>query len=89
MISEFFINLGASIVAWFLSLFGTDPIPTWLADLAPMITELWARVEGLGAWLPLGLLGTVSVGLLLLWAAFWLVKGIRWLWGLTPFSGGS
>ncbi|MDF2508048.1 MAG: hypothetical protein K0Q52_1907 [Microbacterium sp.] len=89
MISEFFINLGASIAAWFLSLFGTDEPPTWLADVAGFWADLATRVEGLGAWVPLGFLGTVIVSLLGIWAVFWLVKGIRWLWGLTPLSGGS
>lgn len=89
MISEFFLNLAATIGAWFLSLFGTEGPPAWLTTAGGFIAELAARVAGLGAWVPWPLFGTVTTAVLALWAGFWLVKGIRWLWGLTPLSGGS
>lgn len=89
MISEWFIDIGLGLQAWFLGLFGDEPIPDWLTSTSTFISELGLRVSGLGAWVPLGLLGTVCVGLLGFWGLFWLVKGIRWVWGLTPFSGGS
>lgn len=89
MITEWFISIGQAIAQWFLGLFGTDAPPDWITSVAGFVTELFARVAGLGAWLPFPLIGTVGAALLGLWAVFWLIKGIRWLWGLTPFSGGS
>jgi hypothetical protein len=57
-------------------------VSTFLADIV-------TRVQGLGAWIPFALFGGMAGTLLAIWAVFWIVKGIRWLWGLTPFSGGS
>jgi hypothetical protein len=89
MISEFFLHLGTSIAAWFLGLFGTGDPPAWIADAGSFIAEVFTRVQGLGAWMPLPLMLTVGLFVLGFWGEVWLVKGIRWLWGLTPFSGGS
>jgi hypothetical protein len=89
VISEWFIGLALTIQEWFLGLFGDDPVPTWITEPATFLAEISARVSGLGAWFPFPLLFTMIGTLLAAWLGFWLVKGIRWLWGLTPFSGGS
>lgn len=89
MIAEWFVGLFAGIQTWFVGLFGTAAVPEWLSTVASFLGDVTARASGLGAWLPWALMGTVGGGLLTLWGALWLVKGVRWVWGLTPFSGGS
>ena len=89
MISEWFIQMWTGIQTWFVGLFGTADPPAFLAQVAGFIGDLSARISGLGAWMPMGLLGTVAVAVLGLWFALWVVKFVRWVWGLTPFSGGS
>lgn len=89
MISEWFLSIAAGIQEWFLGLFGEDEPPEWLDGVAAFVSDIIARAAGLGAWVPFPLLGSMLAGVLAIWAGFWLVKGIRWIWGLTPFSGGS
>ncbi|MFT4281575.1 hypothetical protein [Microbacterium sp.] len=89
MIVEFFIDLWEIICTWFLDLFGTGNPPSWLSDFGSFLAELVHRAAGLGAWFPFQLLGTVAGTYFVIWITLWLVKGVRWLWGLTPFSGGS
>lgn len=89
MITEFFLSIFTTIAQWFIGLFGTDGPPEWMVEFASFITELVARASGLGAWFPFVLFGTVFGAVIALWLALWGPKFIRWLWGLTPFSGGS
>ena len=89
MITEFFLTLAGLLQEWFVGLFGTDDPPEWMSAPVEFFADLAVRVSGLGAWFPLPLLGIICAGLLAIWAGFWIVKGIRWLWGLTPLSGGS
>lgn len=89
MITEWFISLGVGIADWFLGLFGEDEPPVWLDGIADFFADLATRAAGLGAWIPWPLFVTVATFVLALWSVFWIVKGVRWIWGLTPFSGGS
>lgn len=89
MITEWFLTLLDGVQAWFVGLFGTDDPPAWIAAPTSFFADLAARVAGLGAWFPFAMLGVVGTAVLAIWLTFWIVKGARWLWGLTPFSGGS
>lgn len=89
MITEWFMSIGLSIAQWFLGLFGDDPAPDWLTGFSGFIADMFDRVSGLGAWFPFVIFGAAVAANFSLWIVLWSVKGIRWLWGLTPFSGGS
>lgn len=89
MVTEWLIGLGVAIVEWFVSLFGDAEPPEWLTGVSGFIAELFARASGLGAWVPFVLIGIVGGSVFATWAVLWLVKLIRWAWGLTPLSGGS
>ena len=89
MVSEWFMSLLQTVVQWFCSLFPTDDPPVWLTTVGSVLTDVINRASGLGAWFPFALLGTVGGFLLAMWAVLWGIKGVRWLWGITPFSGGS
>lgn len=89
MIVEWFLDIMAGIQTWFLSLFGTAAPPEWINGAADTLTDVINRASGLGAWFPFPLMGAVAVFLLGLWLVLWSIKGARWLYGLTPISGGS
>lgn len=87
MIVEWFLELCNGVGRWFISLFGDAEPPEWLAGAAGWIGELIARSSGLGAWFPFVFFGGVAGSLFALWFVLWLVKLIRWGWGL--FTGGT
>lgn len=89
MIVEFFMQILATIQGWFIDLLGTDSPPPWVKGAAAALGDVIERASGLGAWFPFALLATVTAFLLSLWLVLWSIKGGRWVWGLTPFSGGS
>lgn len=89
MIVEWLMDLWAAFCDWFLSLFGTDPVPAWLSDLGPFVADILDNASGLGAWFPFVVFGAVASTVCAVWLTLWLIKGLRWLYGLTPFSGGS
>lgn len=82
-------ELWAGIVEWFAGLFGEGELWPWLTGLGDFISELLENAAGLGAWFPFVLFGAVATAYFGLWGLFWGIKFLRWLWGLTPFSGGS
>ena len=89
MITEWIMSIGVSIAEWFISLFGTGEPPEWLSTITTWLGTLMASVVGLGAWVPWGLLITVSTGVFAVWLIGFLVKGVRWLIGLIPTMGGG
>lgn len=89
MITEWFLELMGGIAEWFMSLFGSQDPPAWMTGVGSFVGDLAGRASGLGAWFPFTLFGIVAGTCFALWLTFWIVKGVRWVWGLTPFSGGS
>lgn len=89
MIVEWLMDVWANVAEWFVGLLPQDPPPEFLENLVSFFMQLVDSAAGLGAWIPWAYLGVVAAALLLWWTVSVSVKGIRWLWGLTPFSGGS
>lgn len=89
MIAEWFIGIYTGMLEWFLELLPTDDPPEFLTSAPDAVETITQSAAGLGAWVPWSYLGIVASTILLLWGILSLVKGVRWLWGLTPFSGGS
>lgn len=89
MITEWLIDMALAVVDWFVSLFGDATVPDWLTGVSGWISDLLQNAAGLGAWIPFVLLATVAGSVFGTWLVLWIVKAIRWIWGLTPLSGGS
>lgn len=89
MILEWLSDLWAGICDWFLGMFPTDDAPDWAVQVGTFLGNIASSASGLGVWIPWVLLGSVGAVVLTTWLVLVSVKGIRWLWGLTPFSGGS
>jgi len=89
MITEAIINVFVALAEWFIGLFGDDDPPSWIEGAAGAVTDVLGYAAGLGAWFPFVVLGAVAGFLIGLWIVLWSIKGGRWVWGLTPLSGGS
>lgn len=89
MITEWLMHIWTGIVEWISSLLPDDDPPAFLTGIGDALGFVVGSAAGLGAWVPWPLMGTVAAIILTLWTVLVSIKGIRWLWGLTPFSGGS
>lgn len=89
MITEWFISLAVGFLQWATGLLGTAAPPQFISDAAGAVTGIVNSAAGLGAWIPWAYLGVVGGGVLTYWLVVVGVKAVRWVWGLTPFSGGS
>lgn len=89
MITESFLDLWYGFCGWVLDLFPDDPPPPWVSDVAGFVTDLLEGAAGLGAWFPFAFFGIVAGTVVTLWIVFWAIKGLRWVYGLTPFAGGT
>ncbi len=89
MIVEWALSLASGFVHWVAGLFGTADAPAFIGTIASFVTGLVNAAAGLGAWVPWAFIGITSGIMGLLWGTVFAIKAVRWLWGLTPFSGGS
>lgn len=89
MIPEWLMDIWVGFTEWVLTLFGEDAPPSWLLNVGPFMTDVLQKASGLGAWFPFQVFGAVASFIAALWLAFWLIKGVRWLYGFTPFAGGT
>jgi hypothetical protein len=89
VITEWLLSFAEAIGDWFIGLFPDEEPPSWITGVSDYIADLFQNASGLGAWVPFVLLGTVASAVFGLWLVLWLIKLVRWVWGLTPFSGGS
>jgi hypothetical protein len=89
VITEWFIAFFSDLLDWFLEFFGDHEPPAWIGDAAVFVTDLFNSIAGLGAWVPFPVFGMVAAAVSVFGFVLFGVKGLRWLYGLTPFSGGS
>lgn len=90
MISEFFINLGAVIASWFIALL---PDADWddgmTLTVANHMSSLFTAAGQISNWFPFTVLSATFVFVMGAYTVLFMAKVTRWLWGLTPLSGGS
>lgn len=90
MIVEFFIALGAGITEWFLSML---PDNDWddgmVVTASNALSSVFSAAGGISNWMPWTVLSATFVFVMGAYVALFMAKVTRWLWGLTPFSGGS
>lgn len=89
MITESFLDIWFGFCSWVIDMFPTDPPPDFLTGMGGFITDLFNGAAGLGAWFPFDFFGFVAFTVVTLWLVFWAIKGLRWVYGLTPFAGGT
>jgi hypothetical protein len=88
MIVEWIIYIATGFGEWVAGLFPTLDIPAELVNLDDSVNQLFMYGEGLGAFIPWGVVGTLAAIPLLVWVAGLTIKTIRALVAHIPFVGG-
>lgn len=90
MITDWIMDLFAGLGEWFISLM---PDLNWangmVVSASNVITSLMIGAASIGAWFPWDVLVSTAIVVLGVYFALFGLKVVRWLWGLTPLSGGS
>lgn len=90
MITEWLIDLFVGIGEWFASLL---PDMDWangmVVDASNAVGSVMVAAAQISAWFPWGVLTATASVVLGIYVALFALKFIRFVWGLTPFSGGS
>jgi len=89
MITEWLINVGATVATWFLSLIPSWQIPDFFTTLDSQINSLFAGASGFSVWVPWTVVVT-AIGISLgSWVIGLSVKAIRAIASYLPFIGGA
>lgn len=90
MISEFFIEVWVSVCAFFLAML---PDADWddgmVVTASNSLSSVLTAAGQLANWFPWTVLSATLVFVIGAFVALFMAKVTRWLWGLTPLSGGS
>lgn len=90
MIAEWFIGIGVGLSAWFLGMLpDTDWDDGMVVTGANALSSLMLAGGQISNWFPLDILALALSVTITAYVLLLLVRIVRWLWGLTPFSGGS
>ena len=90
MITEWFIDLLVGFAEWFLTLLpDMDWADGMVVDASNAMSSVMVAAASISAWFPWGVLFATANIVLGCYVALFALKFARWLWGLTPFSGGS
>lgn len=89
MITEKILGLGGWIVAQILGALPSIPVPGWARSSDGLLGQVFGLAGSLGAWVPLGVLGTVLAGLLTIHLAGFGLKLARIVASFLTAGGGS
>lgn len=89
MIIDALMDAFTGIVKWFISIFPSFTVPSWFTGFGDTFNNFMGGLDGFGVWANWGLMEAVMLGCLAFWLVVLIIKALRWLYGLTPFSGGS
>lgn len=90
MITEWFLALSLTVAEWFVGLLPDDDWSDGMVVTgANALTSIMVAGGSISNWFPLDVLALALSFTITAYALLLLVKIVRWLWGLTPFSGGS
>lgn len=89
MITQFFLDLGASIVNWLASLFPPWQVPSQVTGLPGMLSQLLAGMGGLGGWIDWGVVSAAVGVAVSTWIVCLVIKTLRAIASYLPFVGGA
>lgn len=89
MITAWLLNLGGTVVSWFVGLFPAWDEPSWLSGFPGVWNGLVGGASGLGAWIPWVIAFSVFGVVLSTYGVMFLVKIAMKLAAFIPFFGGS
>jgi hypothetical protein len=82
-------SLVQGFVSWFLDTFGSWSPPSVLTTGRSGLVSVMSNFVGLGVWVDFTVVGTCFGVAIATFLVVFAIKGARWVWGITPFSGGS
>lgn len=89
MIVEWFVSVFSAIGAAIVGLFPEWEMPAEIANLPATIDELFATIDGFGAWAPFTYMGVLFTAILGVYGTCLLIKVILKAVSHSPVSGGS
>lgn len=89
MIVEWLMGVAVGFVQWLAGLFPVLELPDELVHLDDSFNSIFALGEGLGAFIPWGLVGLIAGIPLAVWVGGLLIKVVRVLVSHLPFIGGK
>lgn len=88
MIVEWLIYISTGFAEWVGGLFPTLDIPGELVNLDDSVNGLFLYGEGMGAFVPWGVVGSLAAIPLLIWVGGLTIKALRAMLAHIPFIGG-
>jgi hypothetical protein len=89
VITEWLAGVFTGFISWLSTLVPSFTLPSWFTGFGASYNAFFASFNGFGVWANWTLIGSVLGVVLGFWLLVLVVKILRWLWGLTPFSGGD
>lgn len=89
MIINFLVSLFTSVAGWVGTLVPSFDLPSWFTSFGSTFNGFFQQFDGFGVWANWTLIASILGGVLTFWGVVLSIKILRWIWGLTPFSGGS
>ena len=89
MIIEWLLDLVVGVVDWFLSLFDGFELPDIVTSPSGSISTLAANVQGMGVWVPWGVVAGAVGASLGVWGVMFIVKLVKQVLAHVPGFGGA
>lgn len=89
MILEAIVNFFAGVVEFFLNLLPSMDPPGFVTGFGEKVSDVLGYASGLGAWLPLGLVATVTGALIVCIGVGFGIKVVRIVASFFTAGGGS
>lgn len=89
MIVEWLLDLMLTVVDWLLGLVPPDFLPSFVKSPPSELSQIAAQVEGMGVWVPWGVVAVAAASSLGVWGVLFVIKVIRQLFAHVPQIGGA
>jgi hypothetical protein len=89
VITEKILAIGGWLFGGVIGALPKIPVPSWVSSSDGLLGQVFSLAGSMGAWVPLGLLGTVLVGLLTIHVASFGIKLARIVASFFTAGGGS
>lgn len=89
MVTDWLIELFASLVGTILSWMPTFPVPEWLSSADGALATVLTYAGSMGAWFPSGLAVTVALAILAAYVVGFGIKIVRIIASFVTLGGGS
>lgn len=89
MISEWFLTLASTVIAWLVGLLDGITIPDWLLTLDDSWNAVVAPLDGVAVWVPWALVIPITLLCVATYFVCLVIKYARAIASYIPFFGGA